>query len=124
MYLVDRGIAARFTAQLSKLSKGVKTDIEYKWSVNPVTSFSSLQRFDLHLHCGAKRIILFFRRVFRIFFFFLHISFSYLLNGFQCVIAAWLLPAKCKHKVPKSDGSDIFATVNYSYSYGYRCCYF
>lgn len=58
------------------------------------------------------------------FFFFLHISFSYLLNGFQCVIAAWLLPAKCKHKVPKSDGSDIFATVNYSYSYGYCCCYF
>lgn len=116
--LADRGIAARFTAQLSKLSEGVKTAIEYKWGLNPLTSFASLQSFDLHLHSGAKSIILFFRRVFRIFFF---CTFVFL-TCWMCVIAAWLLPAKCEHSVPSSDGNGIFAAVNHSYSYNYYCC--
>lgn len=62
MCLANRDIAPRFTAQFSRLSKGLKTDIAYKWDLNPFTLFASLQNFDLKLHGGAKRIILFFRK--------------------------------------------------------------
>jgi len=120
MYLADQGIAAKFIAQLSKLFKGVQIATEYKQGLKPLTSSASSQSFDLHLHYDAKGITLFFRRVFRLFSFYVY--FSYLLDVFQCVITAWLLPAKCKFSIPSRDGSDIFATVNHSYNYSYCCC--
>lgn len=62
MCLADLGISPRFTTQFQKLSKGVKTDIAHKRDLNPFTHFFSLQNFELQLHFGAKRIILFFRK--------------------------------------------------------------
>lgn len=41
MHLADQGITARFTAQLSKLLKGVKAALEYKWGLRPLASFVS-----------------------------------------------------------------------------------
>lgn len=55
---------------------------------------------------------------------FFHVCFSYLLNVFQCVITVWLLLDNREHRIPRSDSSDIFATVNYTCSYSYCHCYF
>lgn len=62
MCLANLGITPRFTVQFSKLSKGVKTDIAYEWDLNPSTCFAPLQKFNLQLHFGAKRIILFLKK--------------------------------------------------------------